>query len=204
MSETQQTVQELKPVSDRVAPHRSGTTLVEVEVDCRCDGLAINGGYVVPPGKSRLTIASADLPALLAHVEELPDEVERAVQRFERKLDQYVATHSEGMLDGKDLAERKEELRNIFPNSPEAFFFEDHGRGVRALRSARVLTDNIVVPVDEAVTAREKALGTSLGEAVRGAFDPTALAAMISAAVAAGVKEVLASQNGNQNQNRNK
>lgn len=202
MTTTAVEIEEVSPVTEKVdaPPSKNNTQMMLVEIDCRVAMQPIPGGHVARQGVFRYRLYKGWLPVLLRQVRTDEDraEYERCTRLYEQELNRYLEENA-GSLTGLERDLKLQELRDTYPQSPEAFFARDNlGKSLPPFERVTVIEDNLPAPVDEAAIQRAKETAelvkTVVGQPNGAADVATAVAAAIKQLVAEGVLTV----NGNQ------
>jgi hypothetical protein len=167
-----------------------------IKIDCAYShNVMLPNGVLVPNGISHAKVPTRDLPKIMAQVEPRPDDMARATEIHNDKLEKAVAKGLEG-VDAYQRSEIEAGIRAKFLGSPAAQFKHMNERDCQPFRSVEVVAENLLAEVDEESIQSEAIAAKRLGAAIGN--QPADIQAMIDAAVS----KAIAAERSQHNQNR--
>lgn len=131
---------------------------------------AVSGYGVVGPGTYEIVLDEPDAKALLAHVEDAPEEIAAAKRIYERHLAAAIEKkHGAGWRSRSDAEKLEREADARTGDSVEAQFFKLTGRSIRPLVSAEIVESGLPpFALDNDVSAAQtEHLATAIARAVK-------------------------------------
>jgi len=124
-----------------------------VTVRANHGGLAVPGGYVLPPGTHEIVVDESEIPTLQALLETEEAAVAQAKAEFERRLIQEADEDQGGTawrtgVDQEDAQKIIKASALKTGNSIEAVFSERMGRGILPLTKIEQLTTEPLPPIE--------------------------------------------------------